>query len=111
MKIRSPSFVNLSILSHLLPGHTVDHVRLTDPGVDIRHQIEVLEIGSNRLLELGMRFPDSVAWSIVGGGTTVTHEPQATLATGVKLLIGSHCKLEKSAGLATCVPEYASSSV
>jgi NADH-quinone oxidoreductase subunit D len=26
MKIRSPSFVNLSILSHLLPGHMMSDV-------------------------------------------------------------------------------------
>ena len=26
MKIRSPSFVNLSILSHLIPGHMISDV-------------------------------------------------------------------------------------
>ncbi len=39
---------------------------LAEPEVML--EVEVLEIGSNRLLELGLRFPDSVAWSLVGGG-------------------------------------------
>jgi general secretion pathway protein D len=39
---------------------------LAEPEVML--ELEVLEIGSNRLRELGMRFPDSVAWSLVGGG-------------------------------------------
>jgi general secretion pathway protein D len=29
-------------------------------------QVEVLEMATNRLLELGIKFPDSVAWSLVG---------------------------------------------
>ncbi len=32
-------------------------------------EVEVLEIGSNKLLDLGLRYPDSIAWSLVGGGT------------------------------------------
>lgn len=39
---------------------------LAEPEVML--EVEVLEIGSNRLLELGLRFPDSIAWSLVGGG-------------------------------------------
>jgi len=33
-------------------------------------EVEVLEIGSNRLLELGVRFPDSLAYSLVGAAGT-----------------------------------------
>jgi len=43
---------------------------LAEPEVML--EVEVLEIGSNRLLELGLRFPDSVAWSLVGGGAAGT---------------------------------------
>ncbi|MBX9904082.1 MAG: secretin and TonB N-terminal domain-containing protein [Burkholderiales bacterium] len=41
---------------------------LAEPEVML--EVEVLEIGSNRLLDLGLRYPDSVAWSLVGGATT-----------------------------------------
>jgi general secretion pathway protein D len=37
---------------------------LAEPEVML--EVEVLEIGTNRLLELGMRFPETVAWSLVG---------------------------------------------
>ncbi len=40
---------------------------LAEPEVML--EVEVLEISSTRLLGLGLRFPDSVAWSLVGGGT------------------------------------------
>lgn len=33
-------------------------------------EVEVLEIGSSKLLELGLRFPDSIAWSLVGAAGT-----------------------------------------
>ncbi|HZO01485.1 MAG TPA: hypothetical protein VFB93_09810 [Burkholderiales bacterium] len=39
---------------------------LAEPEVML--QVEVMEIGSNRLLELGIRFPDSLAVSLVGAG-------------------------------------------
>jgi general secretion pathway protein D len=41
---------------------------LAEPEVML--EVEVLEIGSNRLLELGVRFPDSLAYSLVGAGGT-----------------------------------------
>jgi general secretion pathway protein D len=44
-------------------------------------EVEVLEVGTNRLLELGLRFPDSIAWSLVGGGTTSGTTGTATTAT------------------------------
>jgi general secretion pathway protein D len=37
---------------------------LAEPEVML--QVEVLEMATNRLLELGIKFPDSVAWSLVG---------------------------------------------
>jgi general secretion pathway protein D len=37
---------------------------LAEPEVML--QVEVLEMSSTRLLELGIKFPDSVAWSLVG---------------------------------------------
>lgn len=49
---------------------------LAEPEVML--EVEVLEVGSSRLLDLGLRYPDSVAWSLVGGGTTST----TTTATG-----------------------------
>jgi len=43
---------------------------LAEPEVML--EVEILEIGYKRLLELGLRFPDSVGWSLVGGGTATT---------------------------------------
>ncbi len=53
---------------------------LAEPEVML--EVEVLEVGSNRLLELGLRFPDSVAWSLVGSGTTTTTTGGITTTTG-----------------------------
>ena len=52
---------------------------LAEPEVML--EVEVLEVGSNRLLDLGLRYPDSVAWSLVGGGTTTTTTPTGTTTT------------------------------
>jgi len=41
---------------------------LAEPEVML--EVEVLEVASNRLLELGLQFPDSVAWSLVGAAGT-----------------------------------------
>jgi general secretion pathway protein D len=41
---------------------------LAEPEVML--EVEVLEVGSNRLLELGIRFPDSLALSLVGAAGT-----------------------------------------
>jgi len=41
---------------------------LADPEVML--EVEVLEVGTNRLQELGLRFPNSVAWSLVGSNGT-----------------------------------------
>ena len=41
---------------------------LAEPEVML--QVEVMEVGSSRLLELGLKFPDSVAWSLIGAGGT-----------------------------------------
>ncbi len=43
---------------------------LAEPEVML--EVEVLEIGYNRLLELGARFPSSAAVSVAGGGTAAT---------------------------------------
>jgi general secretion pathway protein D len=51
---------------------------LADPEVML--EVEVLEVGSNRLLDLGLRYPDSVAWSLVGGGSTTTTTGTGTTA-------------------------------
>jgi len=53
---------------------------LAEPEVML--EVEVLEVGSNRLLDLGMRFPDSVAWSLAGGGTTTTTTSPGIGTTG-----------------------------
>jgi len=41
---------------------------LAEPEVML--EVEVLEVGRTRLLDLGLRYPDSVAWSLVGAGGT-----------------------------------------
>jgi general secretion pathway protein D len=41
---------------------------LAEPEVML--EVEVLEVGANRLLDLGMRYPDSVAWGLQGSGGT-----------------------------------------
>jgi general secretion pathway protein D len=43
---------------------------LAEPEVML--EVEVLEIGYNRLLNLGLQYPTSIAMSLVGGGTTTT---------------------------------------
>lgn len=53
---------------------------LAEPEVML--EVEVLEIGYNKLIELGLRFPDSVAWSLVGGGTTNSTTGGVTTTTG-----------------------------
>ena len=58
---------------------------LAEPEVML--EVEVLEVGSNRLLELGLRFPDSVAWSIVGAaGTAGTVTLPEWLSRGSQLV-------------------------
>ncbi len=52
---------------------------LAEPEVML--EVEVLEIGYNKLLELGLRFPDSIGWSLVGGGTPTTTTTAAGAAT------------------------------
>jgi general secretion pathway protein D len=49
---------------------------LAEPEVML--EIEVLEISANRLYDLGLRFPSSVAWSLVGGATTSTTTTSST---------------------------------
>jgi len=45
-------------------------------------EVEVIEIGYNRLLELGMRYPSSVALSLVGGGTAAPAPGGGNAITG-----------------------------
>ena len=45
-------------------------------------ELEVLEVGFNRLLELGVRWPDSLAVGVVGGSTTTTNADGTTTTTG-----------------------------
>lgn len=52
---------------------------LAEPEVML--EVEVLEVGTSRLLELGMRFPDSIAWSLVGGGSATTTTAGGTTTT------------------------------
>lgn len=53
---------------------------LSDPEVML--EVEVLEVATNRVQELGVKFPDSVAWSLAGGGTTSTTSTGQTITTG-----------------------------
>lgn len=51
---------------------------LAEPEVVL--EVEVIEVGYNKLLQLGLKFPDSVGLSLVGGGTA---QPGATSGTAV----------------------------
>ena len=53
---------------------------LAEPEVML--EVEVLEIGYNRLLELGLRFPSSLGVSLVGGGTAATAPNGAQAISG-----------------------------
>jgi general secretion pathway protein D len=53
---------------------------LAEPEVML--EVEVLEVGVNRLLNLGMQYPSSVAWSLVGGGTSTTTDTGGGTSTG-----------------------------
>jgi len=65
-------------LNLLVMKDTPDAIRLAEKLIaaqdlaepEVMLQVEVLEIGYNRLLELGARFPGSAAVSVVGGGTS-----------------------------------------
>jgi len=45
-------------------------------------EVEVIEVGYNRLLELGLRYPSSLALSLVGGGTAAPAPGGGTAITG-----------------------------
>jgi general secretion pathway protein D len=51
---------------------------LAEPEVML--EIEVLEISDTRLMDLGLRYPTSVAWSLVGGATTTSTSSDATVS-------------------------------
>jgi len=65
-------------LNLLVIKDTPDAVRLAERLIaaqdlaepEVMLEVEVLEVASNRLLELGLRFPDSIAWSLVGAAGT-----------------------------------------
>jgi len=53
---------------------------LAEPEVVL--EVEVIEIGYNKLMELGLRFPESIGWSLVGGGTAQPAPGGGTAVTG-----------------------------
>jgi len=53
---------------------------LADPEVML--EVEVLEVATNRVMELGLKFPDSLAVGLVGGSTSTT----STTVNGVTTL-------------------------
>jgi len=65
-------------LNLLVMKDTPDAVRLAERLIaaqdlaepEVMLEVEVLEVGTSRLLELGLRFPDSLAWSLVGAAGT-----------------------------------------
>jgi general secretion pathway protein D len=77
-------------LNMLVMKDTPNAVRLAEKLVaaqdlaepEVMLEVEVLEVGVNRLLNLGLQYPTSVAWSLVGGGTTTTTNPGDTTGTG-----------------------------
>ena len=87
---------------------------LAEPEVML--EVEVLEVGSSRLLELGIRFPDSLAVSLVGAagipGTITLHrmaEPQ--LGAGAALASPTRCSCSSCASRTAppaCSPTRAS---
>jgi len=52
---------------------------LAEPEVVL--EVEVIEIGYNKLLEIGLRFPQSIGVSLVGGGTSVGGDNAVTGGT------------------------------
>jgi general secretion pathway protein D len=54
---------------------------LAEPEVML--EVEVLEVSWNRLLELGLKYPDSVAWSLVGGSQNPVASTTTATATTV----------------------------
>jgi general secretion pathway protein D len=62
---------------------------LAEPEVVL--EVEVIEIGYNKLLELGLRFPSSIGWSLVGGG--------AAAATGTPGVLSLQEWNNRNAGL------------
>ncbi len=67
-------------LNMLVMKDTPNTIRLAEKLIDAQDlvpsevmlEVEVLEIGYNRLLNLGVQYPSSVAVGLVGGGTTTT---------------------------------------
>ena len=65
-------------LNLLVIKDTPDAVRLAERLIaaqdlaepEVMLEIEVMEIASNKLMDLGLRYPDSVAWSLVGAAGT-----------------------------------------
>lgn len=53
---------------------------LAEPEVVL--EVEVIEVGYNKLLQLGLKFPDSVGLSLVGGGTAQPGAISGTAVTG-----------------------------
>lgn len=53
---------------------------LAEPEVML--EVEVIEISYNKLVELGLRFPNSIAVSLVGGGTSTATTAGTTTTTG-----------------------------
>jgi general secretion pathway protein D len=74
-------------LNLLIIKDTPDAIRLAERLVaaqdlaepEVMLEVEVLEIGRNRLLELGLKFPDFLAVSLVGGGAAGTGGTPGTL--------------------------------
>jgi general secretion pathway protein D len=56
---------------------------LADPEVML--EVEVLEVATNRVQELGMKFPDAIAWSLAGGAipSPATVTTSTNPATGI----------------------------
>jgi len=77
-------------LNMLVMKDTPNAVRLAEKLVaaqdlaepEVMLEVEVLEVGVNRLLNLGLQYPTSVAWSLVGGGNTTTTTPPDTSGGG-----------------------------
>jgi general secretion pathway protein D len=79
-------------LNMLIVRDTPSAIRLTERLIatqdlaepEVMLEVEVLEISSNRLLAIGLRFPDSVAYGVAGGGTSTT----TTTASGTTTTSG-----------------------
>ena len=79
--------------------HLIAAQDIAEPEVML--DVEVLEVSRSRLLDLGLRYPDTVAWSLVGGNATTSTNSTtgATTTAGTPGVLTLPQWLSRNAGL------------